>query len=168
MVKHLGWVLVLMAACGDGGGSEMKATATFAGINGQTVTGTGEFTLAGDKVTATFSFTAAPAGVHGMHIHANAACTAEGMDAGAHWDTTGAGAPGHGLPPAGHIGDLGNITISAAGTGTLTHSNAEWTLGDGAATDVLPHAIILHELMDDGSMPSSGGRWGCALIVMQN
>lgn len=158
----------MLAACGgDDGGDAKMATATFAGTNGQTVTGTGTFTQSGSTVSLTVNITAAPAGVHGMHIHQMPSCGNEGMDAGPHWDDNDTGATNHHLPPGtGHLGDLGNITIAAAGTGTLTFSNPAWTLGDGAVTDVVPHAFIFHQNMDDGMMPSAGARWGCALIAL--
>ena len=105
--------------------------------------------------------------MHGVHIHNVPSCGNNGMDAGPHWDDNDTGAGTHHLPPGGgHLGDLGNVTIAADGTGTLTFSNPAWTLGDGAATDVVPRAIIFHEKMDDGTMPSAGARWGCALIAM--
>jgi Cu-Zn family superoxide dismutase len=153
-----------LAACG--GDDDATASATFAGTNGQTVAGTAKFTEHDGVVTMAVTFTAAPVGTRGIHIHQMPACGNEGMDAGPHWDDDNTAADNHHLPPAaGHLGDMGNITIAADGTGTLTFSNPAWTLGDGAATDIVPHAIILHQMMDDGSMPSSGARWGCALIA---
>ncbi|MBA3463324.1 MAG: superoxide dismutase family protein [Deltaproteobacteria bacterium] len=165
----LATVVAVTAACGDDGGSGGGATAsaTFMGTNGQTVTGTAKFTKSGSTVSLTVTITAAPVGAHGIHIHNVASCGNNGTDAGPHWDDVDTGAGGHHLPPTdGHLGDLGNITIAAGGTGTLTYSNPAWTLGDGAATDVVPRAIIFHEKMDDGTMPSAGARWGCALIAM--
>jgi len=145
-------------ACGDDEPATTTAAATFMGTNSQTVTGTATFTQAGAaSVSLTVTLTAAPVGVHGIHIHQMPACGNEGMDAGPHWDDDDTTAPNHHLPPtAGHLGDLGNITVAADGTGTLTFSNPLWTLGDGATTDVVPHAMILHQLMDDGMMPSAG------------
>lgn len=169
--------LALVAGCdtgsvgdGDGdGGGDMTADGSFVGLNGQTITGTAEFTLSGSTVDLVVEFSAAPPGDHGMHIHAMPACGNEGMDAGGHWDPANPAPENHHLPgtPNGHLGDLGNITIEADGTGTLEFSNPEWTLGDGGTNDVQPHAIIFHELMDDGTMPSSGARWGCALLTLQ-
>jgi Cu-Zn family superoxide dismutase len=157
----------VVAACGgDDGGRASSATATFMGTSGQTVTGTGQLTKGDDgKVTLTVTITVAPAGVHGIHIHQMPSCGNEGMDAGPHWDDADTSAGKHHLPPGGHLGDLGNITIAADGTGRITSSNPAWTLGDGATTDVVPHAIIFHQMMDDGTMPSAGARWGCALIA---
>lgn len=72
----------------------------------------------------------------------------------------------HGLPgAASHLGDLGNITIAANGTGTLTRANAGWKLGDGSLADVIGHSIIFHASPDDGTMPSAGARVGCGIIV---
>lgn len=163
----------VVAGCGDNVDppapppAPATATATFMGVSGQTVTGTGTFTEDDDgTVTLVVTITEGPPGVHGIHIHDVPSCDDEGMAAGPHWDDVNTGGDNHRLPTGdGHLGDLGNITIDADGTGTLTFSHPAWTLGDGGPTDVVPHAIILHESMDDGSMPSAGARWGCALIV---
>jgi superoxide dismutase, Cu-Zn family len=159
----------VMAACGDDVDMDTPktATATFMGVGGQTVTGTARFTEGRDgKVTVVVTITAAPPGVRGIHIHDVPSCDDEGMAAGPHWDDDDTSPENHGLPEGDvHLGDLGNIEIAADGTGTLTYSNPAWTLGDGRSTDVVPHAIILHASMDDGTMPSAGARWGCALIV---
>lgn len=157
-----------LPACGGDDEESVTASATFTGTNAQTVAGTGKFTRTGDDpVTLAVTITAAPTGTHGIHIHQNPSCGAEGMDAGPHWDDDNTDAGNHHLPPGGgHLGDLGNITINADGAGALTFSHPGWTLGDGASTDVVPRAIIFHQLMDDGSMPSAGARWGCALIAM--
>jgi Cu-Zn family superoxide dismutase len=166
---------LFVAGCGGGedDGGVASATATFVGTSGQTVAGTARFTKDDGEVTLQVTITAAPPGTHGIHIHEVPSCGNEGMDAGPHWDDRDTGPANHHLPPetghddhrGGHLGDLGNITIAADGTGELTFSSSVWTLGDGAPTDVLPHAIIFHQMMDDGSMPSAGARWGCALIA---
>lgn len=150
---------------GEDGPPPPSATATFTGTNAQSVTGTARFTKT-DKVTLTVNITAGPPGVHGIHIHNVPSCGNEGMDAGPHWDDDDTAAPNHHLPPGGgHLGDLGNITIAADGTGTLTFSHPMWTLGDGAPTDVVPRAIIFHEKTDDGTMASAAARWGCAPVA---
>jgi Cu-Zn family superoxide dismutase len=57
------------------------------------------------------------------------------------------------------------------GKGTLTISKAEWTLGDGKATDVVGHAIVVHANQDDlvtqigdAGPGNSGGRQACGEI----
>lgn len=165
------WIaaLVLAAACGsdDPAGGE-TASATFTGTNGMTVAGTAKFTKSGSAVSMTVTFTAGPEGMHGVHIHNVPMCGNEGMDAGPHWDDVDTTATGHGLPGAtpSHLGDTGNVTISATGTGTHTYSNPEWTLGDGGPKDVVARGMIFHQSMDDGTMMSAGMRYGCAITAM--
>ncbi|MBA2538259.1 MAG: superoxide dismutase family protein [Deltaproteobacteria bacterium] len=162
-------VLVLFGACGTDDAPAPDATASVAILptTGQAVTGTGVFERLAGVITLELDIANAAPGVHGMHIHQVADCAMDGMAAGGHWDAgeTAGDPDGHGLPDgASHVGDLGNITISADGTGALTRTNATWTL-DGSATDVTGHAIIFHALTDDGSMPSAGARHGCGIIV---
>jgi superoxide dismutase, Cu-Zn family len=166
-------LLLLMSACtvGDatkGGTADKHAMAPIAPTTGNTVTGTASFTLHEGKVSLMVMVSSAPEGVHGFHIHQNPACGADGMDAGAHWDGGAAGDPTtHGLPeaPTHHVGDTGNITIAADGTGMLMSESTTWTLGDGAASDVVSHAVIFHLNADDGTMASAGARLGCGIIA---
>jgi len=172
MIRYGCFVLLLSAACdvgeSGGGNTDKTASATIAPTTGNMVTGTVKFTLHDGKVSVVINVMSAPEGMHGFHIHQNPACGNDGMDAGAHWDGAAAGDPTtHGLPEGAthHLGDLGNVTISAAGTGMVMATNAAWTLGDAAATDVVPHAVIFHANMDDGTMPSAGARIGCGVIA---
>ena len=161
--------LLFTAACGgDDPDPAETASASFTGTNGMTVAGTAKFTKSGNVVTMTATFTAGPEGVHGVHIHNVPMCGNEGMDAGPHWDDADTSAAGHGLPGAAtsHLGDTGNVTISATGAGTLTYSNPEWTLGDGGAKDVVNRGMIFHQAMDDGTMMSAGMRFGCGITAM--
>jgi superoxide dismutase, Cu-Zn family len=161
--------ILCVAACGDDGGdTQTTASATFTGTNGQTVAGTATFTQTGATVTMVATFTAGPAGMHGLHIHNVPMCGNEGMDAGPHWDDVDTSAAKHGLPPNGHLGDMGNITLDANGGGTLTFSNAMWTLGDGGPKDVNNRGMIFHQSPDDGMMPSAGMRYGCAIIALDD
>lgn len=162
--------MVLAAACGgDDEGSMLTADATLAATGATAMTGYVLFAKVDGVVGVGVDVTAGPEGVHGVHIHQDPACGNAGMDAGGHWDGTAtAGDPtGHGLPDGTthHLGDLGNITIAADGTGTLMSSNAGWTLGDGALTDVVGHSVIFHMNTDDGTMASAGPRLGCGIIA---
>lgn len=163
-------LLLLVAACGtDDPAVEATANAAILPTTGQTVNAMAVFTATSSGVAVEIAITDAAPGIHGMHIHQVPDCGMDGMSAGGHWDGSDAsGDPGnHGLPDASlhHIGDLGNVTVAADGTGTLSHANELWTLGDGALTDVVGHAIIFHALTDDGSMPSAGARHGCGIVV---
>lgn len=160
--------LALAAAACGGGDDEVTASAsgTFAGLNGQTVEGSAKLSLAGDTVTLEVDITMAPDGEHGIAVFSVPACGNQGLDAGTtHWDATDSDPALHALFPGGHLGDLGNITI-AGGTGTLDLSRDEWTLDSGEPTDAAPHAIVLHEMPDDGTMASAGTRHGCAVITV--
>lgn len=160
--------VVGMLGCGsdDEGGS---ASTTLAATGTTPVTGTAKFTTADGHVSVTVTITAAPAGDHGLHIHQEGACGNAGADAGGHWDGTATAGDGttHGLHDGAthHLGDLGNITIDAAGTGTVTRTNGGWKLGDGSLADVVGHSIIFHMNPDDGTMASAGSRLGCGIIA---
>jgi Cu-Zn family superoxide dismutase len=62
---------------------------------------------------------------------------------------------------------MGNLTVGADGKGTLTLTSSEWTIGSGADTDIIGHAVIVHEKMDDGGQPvgNAGARIGCGVIA---
>lgn len=173
-MRGWGWpavcaVLAFAPACGgddDGETGDATASGTFAGVNGQTVEGTAVFTLSGGAVSLTVDITSAAEGDHGMHIHEIPSCGNEGSDAGAHWDPVDNDPSLHDLPPNGHLGDLGNIAISSGGTGTVVTQKAAWALGDASDNDVASHAIIFHEMTDDGTMPSAGARHGCAVVIL--
>jgi Cu-Zn family superoxide dismutase len=74
----------------------------------------------------------------------------------------------HGMPGAAvsHLGDLGNLTVKADGTGTLTIKKAEWTIDDDGVGDIMGKAIVIHEKVDDFGQPTgnAGGRIGCGEI----
>jgi len=120
----------------------------------------------GGKVSLTISVKNAPPGAHGLHIHETGDCSAaDAASAGAHWNPD---MHEHGeLGPDSHLGDLGNLTVGADGTGKLTVSNTEWTFDDGAATDLVGKAVVVHAMVDDfATQPTgnSGGRIGCGVI----
>ena len=171
-MKKLVWMMgvaLLAGACGGDDADNGMAMAPIMPTTGNTVTGTATFTKTDGHVSLTVTVSMAAAGMHGMHIHQEPMCGTDGMAAGSHWNgmETQAGSADHGLPDGTthHMGDLGNITIAADGTGTLTVSNHNWKLGDGSLADVVNHSIIFHANQDDGTMMSSGGRQGCGIIA---
>ena len=72
--------------------------------------------------------------------------------------------PSEGLSDA-HAGDLGNIFISASGSGTLTETIPGLSIA-GEAPAIADLAVILHADRDDFGQPTgnAGGRVGCGLI----
>jgi Cu-Zn family superoxide dismutase len=153
-------------------GHEKKATATMEAKSGSTISGTATFLAAGTMVSLTLHVSGATPGPHGVHLHVAGDCSApDASSAMGHWDPS---MMTHGLPAVfpHHLGDCGNFTVGADGTGTLTYT-APWTLGSGETTDVVGHAIIVHQNMDDGTAPAapatpgnSGPRQACGVITL--
>jgi Cu-Zn family superoxide dismutase len=79
----------------------------------------------------------------------------------------------HGLPTGSmhHLGDCGNFDVGADGTGTLTITKPEWTIGTGDMTDVGQHALIVHAATDDGVTQNppgnAGARQACGVVNVQ-
>ncbi len=156
--------------------SAPKAFAATAAANiqgtadGSTVAGTATFedTPEGLKVRAEVS--GLLAGKHGFHVHENGSCAEAGKAAGGHFNPDGT-PHGHtakdGVAHA-HAGDMGNIEISADGTGKTETLLPGVTLKDGARA-VAGKAVILHEKEDDFGQPTgnAGGRIGCGIIEVK-
>jgi Cu-Zn family superoxide dismutase len=166
----------LAAGCtvGDVPSNEKHATAALEAKKESGVTGTATFTSSGPGVKLTLTVTGASAGQHGVHLHAVGDCSADdASSAMGHWNPS---TMDHGLPAASahHLGDCGNITVGADGTGKLELTNA-WTIGTGEMTDVLGKAVIVHAAVDDGTSPTatgttpgnSGARQACGVIAAQ-
>jgi len=162
---------VLAASCSNGDDDETpvaQAQATLAPKSGNaTLAGSARFSGAAGSVSLTINLTGAPPGQHGVHIHETGDCSAaDAMSAGGHWNP---GMHMHGQnSPTSHLGDLGNLTVAADGTGTLTVSNAGWQVGTGTPNDVVGKAIVVHGMPDDlASQPAgnSGPRIGCGVIM---
>lgn len=108
-----------------------------------------------------------PNGTHGFHIHENGDCSApDGSSAGGHFNPDG---KPHGKPGQSehHVGDIFSVTADANGVGQVDAIAERATLGDGAATDVLGKAVIVHAKPDDyTTQPTgdAGGRIACGVI----
>jgi Cu-Zn family superoxide dismutase len=168
------------AAPNESAGAEGSAEATPAGSEaaGKTVhvsfeaksnsklTGTGTLTETAEGVKVELALENVPPGEHGAHVHEKGDCSApDGTSAGGHFNP--ASNP-HALPETNprHLGDLGNVTISADGKGTIDIVAPGANLKDNDPNSFLGKAIIVHEKKDDGGQPTgnAGGRIGCALI----
>ena len=137
-----------------------RSTATLAPLQGTAVAGDAVFTkdiFGAGAVSLTVMLTGVvPDGDHGIHIHETPDCSApDGTSAGPHWNPLGGPEADPAVPIEMQLGELGNITI-AGGAGTLTIAKPSWTLGDGATTDVVGHAIILHLERDAGARIACG------------
>lgn len=137
--------------------------------------------LGGSGVTGLVTFNPRPEGVrveadisgltpgkHGFHIHEVGDCSSpDGKSAGGHFNPAGVDHAGPNAPTA-HAGDLGNLTADDEGHAKLTRVSSRITLGDGAPTDIMGRAVIVHADPDDlKSQPTgaAGGRVACGVIV---
>jgi superoxide dismutase, Cu-Zn family len=134
--------------------------------SGSQLSGKAALTETPEGVKVVLALEGVPPGEHGAHVHEKGDCSApDGASAGGHFNP--AGNP-HALPTGNprHLGDLGNITISPDGKGTLEIVAAGANLKEGDPNSFAGRAIIVHEKLDDGGQPTgnAGGRIGCAEI----
>lgn len=106
-------------------------------------------------------------GVHAFHIHEKGDCSAaDGTSAGGHFNPT---AQPHGRSARGahHLGDQDNLRANAKGVAAVDALFPGVSLGDGAVSDALGKAVIIHAGEDDyHSQPTgnAGGRIACGVI----
>ncbi|MBO9499853.1 MAG: superoxide dismutase family protein [Novosphingobium sp.] len=131
--------------------------------------GTAQLLASGSQVNISIAVVGLSPGVHGVHLHMTGSCEAPDFaSAGGHLNPAG---HQHGANnPAGpHLGDLPNITVGSAGTGTVsatlsgTRDEVLAQLFDGDGT-----AVVVHANADDyRTDPSgnSGGRIACGVLT---
>jgi hypothetical protein len=158
-MKKLGLLAVVLAACGGddgGGGAGNMALSTVSGFMGGTVTGNGSFEqgaadTAVDSVTVNITLNGCvDTKSYPVHIHTGSACT-DTTTQGGHWDMT----RGEGIPNIMCVGTSGTTTYNRA----ATDATLKWSVGDGSATDVIGHTIVVHD--PDNSMT----RIACGVIT---
>lgn len=144
------------------------ASAALAPTEGNAAAGTLMLTAEADGVRITGSLAGvAPGGTHGFHVHETGDCSApDASSAGPHFNP---GNHPHGHPGQGehHAGDMPNLVADDAGALAVDVMVPGVTLGDGAETDVLGRALVLHAKADDyATQPSgdSGARIACGVI----
>ena len=148
-----------------------QAIAILGSASGSDLTGTAIFTQNGDTITLIVEIQNVSPGLHGVHIHETGDCSApDGTSAGGHWNPTNVA---HGKWGEGefHLGDIGNITVGADGTGTIELTTDLWEMGTGSDLDIVGKGMIVHADPDDfTSQPSgaAGARIGCGVIVLAN
>ncbi|MYK18715.1 superoxide dismutase family protein [Candidatus Poribacteria bacterium] len=127
------------------------AVATLTHTDGSGITGTATFTEVDSGIHVVIEVQNATAGLHAMHLH-----TGSCAEIGPHWHPMGvpAGTPGIPVvqatldtPPIG-IGEIGNISVSEDGTGTLEFTTPFWSLGGDPNTDILGKLLLIHETGD--------------------
>lgn len=186
-VLGLAFSLFLAVACNNGAGEKendatdttsmdneamtpMTASAIITGVmDNVTVDGTARFESTADgkvKMMLSLSIPTKANKRVAVHIHENGDCADGGKAAGGHWNPT---AEDHGKWGDAHFhsGDIGNIQLDAEGKGSMEMETDRWSIGGGAATNILNHGFIVHGGEDDfKSQPSgnAGDRIGCGVI----
>ncbi|MEZ4750013.1 MAG: superoxide dismutase family protein, partial [Bdellovibrionota bacterium] len=147
------------------GENAFTAVADLQAKSGSKVSGTVAFNLKPEGLVVTARVENATPGKHGFHIHEKGDCSAaDGSSAGGHYNPTD---KSHGGPSAAshHVGDMGNITVNADGTGSLKETLKTENFSDWE--DLIGRAVVLHGGTDDlVSQPSgnAGDRVACGVI----
>ena len=148
-----------------------SAEATIMATSGSKVTGKAVLKALADGsgVSVHVMISGASPGDHGMHIHQKGDCSSpDGKSAGGHFNPANVA---HALPATAerHLGDLGNITVTADGTGEASIERKGANLKEGDAMSFLGRAVIIHAKPDTGAQPTgaAGARIGCGEIKKQ-
>lgn len=127
------------------------------------------FAAVGDRIEVTGTLSGLPGNsTHGLHVHETGDCSApDATSAGGHFNpaSTDHGRVGQGEH---HAGDSDNITADADGNATVQGWLEGATVGDGAATDIVGKAVIVHADEDDyATQPTgnAGDRLACGVIA---
>ncbi len=89
-----------------------------------------------------------PAGMHGFHIHEFGDLSGGCATAGAHYNPNGVN---HGGPTAAtrHVGDLGNINVTAVSGATLYKNTDHLINIYGDLNNIVGRSVIIHQDQDD-------------------
>ncbi|MEN1941997.1 superoxide dismutase family protein [Luteimonas sp. MJ174] len=143
--------------------------AVLAATEGNSVTGEITFAAVDGGVTITGQVNGlTPNTEHGFHVHESGDCSApDGTSAGGHFNPADSA---HGRVSSGehHVGDTDNIRADDTGVARVDTRLDGATLADGAPTDVLGRAVIVHADPDDyATQPTgnAGARLACGVIT---
>ncbi len=147
---------------------ELRAEAKLVTAEG-TEEGKATFVQEPDGVRVVIELADVPQGKKGVHVHEKGDCSnIAGESMGSHFAPQ---SDQHALPSEGaqrHLGDLGNIVVSADGNGRLEIKVPDASLDPSAPTTFMGRALVVHSGEDTGSaqQPSggSGPPMACGVI----
>lgn len=146
-----------------------QTMAILSATEGNSVTGELTFAAVDGGVAITGQVNGlAPNSEHGFHVHENGDCSApDATSAGGHFNPAGAS---HGQVGSGehHVGDTNNIVADDTGVAMVDTRLEGATLADGAPSDILDLAVIVHADPDDyATQPTgnAGARLACGVIA---
>lgn len=128
----------------------------------------GTATVSTDKTGLTFTLDARnmKPGTYAVHVHTTGKCEGPKFtSAGGHWNPTGK-QHGKDNPLGAHYGDLPNLTVSAAGTGSVTFTIAGATMA--GLLDADGAAVMIHAKPDDYKTDptgDAGDRIACGVLA---
>ena len=130
---------------------EKVAVARISEKDGSGLTGKAIFTEISGLVHVQIEIQNASPGLHAAHLHIGS-CT----NVGPHWHPMEVPAGTVGLPlaeatpemPPIGVGEIGNISVNADGTGVLEFTTPLWSLGGAPGTDILGKLILIHATGD--------------------
>lgn len=127
-------------------GEATAATATIlATAPDTTLTGTAEFMQQDGKVKLVLNISCAKMAnkTVAVHLHEMGDCGDMGKMAHGHWNPTN---QQHGKwgSSSFHLGDIGNISLDAAGKGSLEMETGLWSLGGDSTSNILNRSVIVH------------------------
>jgi superoxide dismutase, Cu-Zn family len=141
-----------------------QATARLVSKSNSNTYGIITFRQSGDKVGFAATVFNLSMGPHSIYIHETGNCSSpNAASAGAVWNVPGRppGAKRSGQLPELFVGSEGNSNLQATITGV--------TVGDGKPTDIVGHAVVVHQSLDPDPKPLYGGSptgWiACGVIV---
>jgi hypothetical protein len=141
-----------LAALAASAGSAGSGGSAGAGAAAGPVTGTATFSTVSTGVTVAVSITGCVSGKsYPIHIHQGTSC-ADTMSQGAHWDVP----RGEGIPMVVCSGTTGMLAMPYT---RLSSDAKPWSIGDGSASDMVGHVVVLH----DPDVPAT--RISCGAIV---
>lgn len=145
------------------------AAAMLEPTDGSQTRGELRFAAVGERIEVSGTISGLPGNsTHGFHVHETGDCSApDATSAGGHFNpaSTDHGRVGQGEH---HAGDSDNITADADGNATVQGWLEGATVGDGAATDIVGKAVIVHADEDDyATQPTgdAGDRLACGVIA---
>ena len=159
---------LLVAGCAAMHGGP-RATAALQPTYGNAAAGTVTFAQHGNKVLVSGEVRGLkPNGMHGFHVHEKGDCSgADGMTTGGHFNPDAKPHGEHGSAPH-HAGDLVSLKADANGVAKFSYDSNAFTVGSGAANDVVGRGLVVHRDSDDyKTQPTgnSGARIACAVIA---
>ena len=169
-LRLLGAVLILGGCATAATDAPLRAQTVLRDKSGQQV-GTATLTEGTDGVRIRVTASHLPPGPKAVHVHAVGTCDPpDFVSAGAHFNPTGRK---HGRlnPDGSHAGDLPNLVIGAARSGSLDATTQAVTLKSGAAGSLFGAggtSLVIHAQQDDEKTDpagNSGARIACGVIT---